>query len=139
VLNGNPKIKIKIKIKILFWLLNACFTCSKKSLNKMPKCLFSSKNVIPTYLSKKPKPTKRSQQKNKPIKCSHVEKNDSKLLEEKLKHLFLPLQYNWLFKWFFFHWSIHSKISHIYTSQNSILSIWLFKIASPFGDALTLT
>jgi hypothetical protein len=30
-----------------------------------------------------------------------VEKNDSKLLEEKLKHLFLPLHYNWLFKWLF--------------------------------------
>jgi hypothetical protein len=30
-----------------------------------------------------------------------VKKNDSKLLEEKLKHLFLPLQYNWLFKWLF--------------------------------------
>jgi len=67
---------------------------SKQNAFSLPKMLF-------LHLSKKPKPTKRSQQKNKPIKCSHVEKNDSKLLEEKLKHLFLPLHYNWLFKWLF--------------------------------------
>ena len=36
----------------------------------------------------------------------------------------------------FFHWNIHGKKSYIYTIQNTILSICLFKIASPIGDAL---
>jgi len=37
----------------------------------------------------------------------------------------------------FLHWSIHDKKkSYIYTIQNAILSIYLFKIASPIEDAL---
>jgi hypothetical protein len=46
----------------------------RKVINKMPKYNFSSKNTIPTYLSKKLKSTKWIQKKNKPIKCNHVEK-----------------------------------------------------------------
>jgi len=42
--------------------------------NKMLKWLFSPTNAIPKYLFKEPKPTKWGHQKNKPIKCRHVEK-----------------------------------------------------------------
>jgi hypothetical protein len=41
------------------------------------------------------------------------------------------------FQMVFLHWSIHDKKkSYIYTIQNAILSIYLFKIASPIEDAL---
>ena len=40
------------------------------------------------------------------------------------------------FQMAFFHWNMHGKKSYIYTIQNAILSICLFKIASPIGDAL---
>ena len=39
-------------------------------------------NVIPTYLSKEPKLTKWGQQKNKPIKSSHVKKNNIKIIKK---------------------------------------------------------
>ena len=35
----------------------------------------------------------------------------------------------------FFHWNRYGKKSYIYTIQNAILLICLFKIASPLGDA----
>ena len=79
----------------------------KRVLNKIPKCLFSLTNVISTYLSKKPKSTKWSQQKNKPIKCSNVKKNDIKLIK-KNKTLISPTPIL-AFQMAFFHWSIHGK------------------------------
>ena len=39
----------------------------------------------------------------------------------------------------FFHWNMHGKKSYIYTIQHAILSICLFKIASPIEDALGIT
>jgi hypothetical protein len=42
------------------------------------------------------------------------------------------------FQMAFFHWNLHDKKSYIYTIQNTILSICLFKIASPLGDALNV-
>ena len=52
-----------------------------------------------------------------------MEKNDIKLIKEKIKHLFLPLQYNWLFKWLFFIGVYIIIKKHIYIIQNAILSI----------------
>jgi hypothetical protein len=41
------------------------------------------------------------------------------------------------FQMVFLRWSIHDKKkNYIYTIQNAILSIYLFKIASPIEDAL---
>jgi hypothetical protein len=37
----------------------------------------------------------------------------------------------------FFYWNIHGKKSYIYIIQNTILSIYLFKITSLIEDALT--
>ena len=56
----------------------------------MLKYLFFPTNVISTYLLKKSKLIKWGQQKNKPIKSSHVEKNNIKIIK-KIKHLFIPL------------------------------------------------
>jgi hypothetical protein len=58
MLNGKPK----IKKNILFWIFHAYFIYSKRSAKKMSKCLFSSTNIIPTYLLKKLKPIKWGQQ-----------------------------------------------------------------------------
>jgi hypothetical protein len=55
---------------------------------------FFSTKVILTYLLKKPKLAKWSQQKNKPIKSSYVEKKITLKLLKKIKYL-------WFFKWFF--------------------------------------
>jgi hypothetical protein len=49
------------------------FHTPKGKPNKKLKCLFFPTKAIPTYLSKEPKLTKWGQQKNKPIKSSHVE------------------------------------------------------------------
>jgi len=55
-----------------------------------------------------------------------VEKNAIKLNEEKIKHLFLPLQYNWLFKWLFFHWSIHhNKKPYLHYSKCYFINLAL--------------
>jgi hypothetical protein len=66
-----------------------------------------------------------------------VEKNDFKLLEEKIKHFFLPLQIELALQIVFFHWSKHNKKNHIYIIQNAILTFWHFKKASCLGHALT--
>jgi hypothetical protein len=42
---------------------------------------------------------------------------------KKIKHLFIPLQYNLAFQIAFFHLSIYDKRSYICTIQNAILSI----------------
>ena len=80
-----------------------------------------------SYISlKKPKTNKvEPTKKNKPIKYSHLDKNDIKRLEEKIKHLFLPLQYNWLFKWLFFTGIYRVKIAVFILFKISFLSIWL--------------
>ena len=57
----------------------------------MLKYIFFPTNVIPTYLLKEPKLIKWSQQKNKPIKSSHVEKKITSKSLKKIKHLFIPL------------------------------------------------
>jgi hypothetical protein len=36
----------------------------------------------------------------------------------------------------FYHWNAHKQKNYIYTIEKAILSIWLFTIASPIGDAL---
>jgi hypothetical protein len=59
MLNGKPKIKKNIYYFRSFMLI--LYTL-KGVLNKMSKCLFSSTNIIPTYLSKKLKPIKWGQQ-----------------------------------------------------------------------------
>jgi hypothetical protein len=78
-----------------------------KPNNKL-KCLFFPTKAIPTYLSKEPKLTKWSQQKNKPIKSSHVEKKNNIKIIKKNKTLMA-------FQMAFFHWNMHGKKSYIYT------------------------
>ena len=58
------------------------FHTPRKKSNKMLKCIFFVINVILTYLSKEPKLTNWGQQKNKPIKSSHVEKNNIKIIKK---------------------------------------------------------
>jgi hypothetical protein len=70
------------------------FHAPREEPNKKLKCLFFPTKAIPTYLSKEPKLTKWGQQKNKPIKSSHVEKKITLKSLKKIKHL-------WLFKWLF--------------------------------------
>jgi hypothetical protein len=53
VLNGKLNIK-----KYYFGSFMFILHTPKKVLNKILKCIFFPTNVIPTYLSKKPKPTK---------------------------------------------------------------------------------
>jgi hypothetical protein len=65
----------------------------KGLLNKISKCLFSPTKVISIYLSKTLKATKWGQQKNKPIKCSHVKKKMTSNLLKKNKTLISPTQY----------------------------------------------
>jgi len=67
------------------------FHTSREESNKKLKCLFFPTKTIPTYLSKEPKLTKWGQQKNKPIKCSYVEKKITLKSLKKIKHLFIPL------------------------------------------------
>ena len=68
----------------------------------MLKYIFFSTNVIPTYLLKKPKLTKWSQQKNKPIKSSHVEKKNIKIIK-KYKTLIYSTLIELAFQMAFFH------------------------------------
>jgi hypothetical protein len=68
-----------------------------------------------------------------------VEKNAIKLNEEKIKHLFLPLQYNWLFKWLFFHWSIHhNKKPYLHYSKCYFINLALQNSISLRRSILTL-
>ena len=106
--------------------------------NKMLKYLFSPTNAIPTYLLKESKLIKWGQQENKPIKSSHVEKKITSKSLKKNKTLLYSTLIELAFQMAFFHWNMHGKKSYIYTIQNVILSICLFKIASPIRDALTL-
>jgi len=101
----------------------------------MLKCLFFPTNIIPTYLSKEPKLTKLGQQKNKPIKSSHVEKNNIKIIK-KNKILIYSTLIELAFQMAFFHWNMHGKKSSIYIIQNAILSIYLLKIVFFIGDAM---
>jgi hypothetical protein len=68
----------------------------------MLKCLFFPTKAIPTYLSKEPKLTKWGQQKNKPIKSSHVKKKNNIKIIKKNKTLMA-------FQMIFFHWDMHGK------------------------------
>jgi hypothetical protein len=69
------------------------FHASRGELKKIPKCIFSLTNKIPTYLSKKPKPIKWDQQKNNQLNVVMWKKIISKSLK-KIKQLFIPFQYN---------------------------------------------
>ena len=104
--------------------------------NKMLKYLFFLTNIIPTYLSKESKLTKWGQQKNKPIKYSHMEKKITSKSLKKNKTLIYSTLIELAFQMVFFHWNIHGKKSYIYIIQNVILSIYLFEIASLIRDAL---
>jgi hypothetical protein len=73
----------------------------------MLKCIFFPTNAIPTYLLKEPKLTKWGQQKNKPIKSNHVEKNNIKIIKKNKTLIYstlnrigfsnglFPLEYAW--------------------------------------------
>ena len=78
----------------------------KGKLNKILKYLFSSTNIIPTYLSKESKLIKWGQQKNKPIKSSHVKKNNIKIIR-KNKTLFYSTLIELTFQMVFFYWNIY--------------------------------
>jgi hypothetical protein len=78
------------------------FHTPKKKPNKILKCIFFVINVIPTYLSKEPKLTNWGQQKNKPIKSSHVEKNNIKIIK-KNKTLIYYILIELAFQMAFFH------------------------------------
>ena len=64
-------------------------------------------------------------------------KNNIKIIK-KNKTLLYSTLIELAFQMAFFHWNMHGKKSYIYTIQNAILSIYLFKIASPIGDALNI-
>jgi len=91
---------------LIFFLF--VFHISKGKPNKILKYLFFSINVIPTYLLKESKLIKWGQQKNKPIKSSHVEKNNIKIIKKNKTLIystliklafnlngFFPLKYAW--------------------------------------------
>ena len=66
-----------------------------------------------------------------------MEKEITSKLLRKNKALIYSTIIELTFQMAFLHWSIHDKKkSYIYTIQNAILSIYLFKIASPIEDAL---
>jgi hypothetical protein len=64
-------------------------------------------------------------------------KNNIKIIK-KNKTLIYSTLIELAFQMTFFHWNLHGKKIYIYTIQNAILSICLFKIASPLGDALNV-
>ena len=64
-----------------------------------------------------------------------MKKNNIKIIKKNKTLLYSSL-IKLAFQMAFFHWNMHSKKSYIYTIQNAILSIYLFKIASLIGDAL---
>jgi hypothetical protein len=66
-----------------------------------------------------------------------MEKEITSKLLRKNKALIYSTIIELTFQMAFLHWSIHDKKkNYIYTIQNAILSIYLFKIASPIEDAL---
>jgi hypothetical protein len=63
-------------------------------------------------------------------------KNIIKIIKKNKTLIYYTLiEYN--FQMTFFHWSIHGKKKNIYTIQNIILLIYLFKITSLIGDTLS--
>jgi hypothetical protein len=82
--------KLKKKLYYFSYFMLVLYT-QNGVLNKILKCIFSPTNIIFTYLLKTPKATKWDQQKNKSIKCSHMEKKKKSNSLKKIKHLFLPL------------------------------------------------
>jgi hypothetical protein len=94
-------------------------------LNKILKCIFSPTNIISTYLLKTPKATKWDQQKNKSIKCSHMEKKKEIKLAKKNKTLISPTLIL-AFQMAFFHWSIHGKKKpYLYYSKCYFINLTL--------------
>jgi len=91
------------------------FHTPKGKSNKKLKCLFFPTKAISTYLSKEPKLTKWGQQKNKPIKSSHVEKKITLKSLKKNKTLIYSTLIELAFQMAFFHWNMHGKKSYIYT------------------------
>jgi hypothetical protein len=90
------------------------FHTARGKPNKKLKCIFFLTKVIPTYLSKELKLTKWGQQKNKPIKSSHVKKNNIKIIKKNKTFIYSTL-IELAFQMTFFHWNMHDKKSYIYT------------------------
>jgi len=91
------------------------FHTPREKPNKKLKCIFFSIKAIPTYLSKEPKLTKWGQQKNKPIKSSHVEKKITLKSLKKNKTLIYSTLIELTFQMVFFHWNMYGKKNYIYT------------------------
>ena len=84
------------------------FSYFKEKVKQNIKFFFPT-NIIPIYISKEPKLTKWGQQKNKPIKCSHMEKEITSKSLRKNKALIYSTIIELTFQMAFLHWSIHDK------------------------------